>query len=169
MADKYIHLNNGVPSEKEALVTSAGAADAGKIPGLDPAGKLDETLMPTGVVPEVASIVTSENLAAGDFVNIYDNAGTPTVRKADASAAGKEAHGFVKTSVTSPAAVNVYFEGVNNQVSGATGGPVYLSATTPGGFTSTPPSTSGNVVQRLGIAIEATAINMELGQHYVLA
>ena len=168
MADKYLKLNAGVPTETEATISSAGAGDAGKIPALDGAGKLDSTMMPTGIGADTSSVVSSENLAAGDFVNIYDDAGTPKVRKADATTAGKEAHGFVLAGVTAPAAATVYFEGSNDQVAGATAGKVFL-ATTAGGFVGTAPSASGNVVQQIGVATSATSINVEVGQHYVLA
>jgi hypothetical protein len=166
--NKYLKLNSGVPTEEAALQTSAGAGDAGKIVALDSTGKIDSTMMPTGIGADTASIVSSENLAAGDFVNIYDDGGTPTARKADATTAGKEAHGFVLAGVTAPAAATVYFEGSNDQVSGAVAGKVYL-ATTAGGFVAAAPSASGNVVQQLGVATSATSINVEFGQHYVLA
>lgn len=166
--NKYLKLNSGVPTEEASLQSSAGAGDAGKIVALDSTGKIDSTMMPTGIGADTASIVTSENLAAGDFVNIYDDGGTPTARKADATTAGKEAHGFVLAGVTAPAAATVYFEGSNDQVSGATAGKVYL-ATTAGGFVGTAPSASGNVVQQVGVATSATSINVEFGQHYVLA
>lgn len=167
MADKYLRLNNGVPTQTEATTSSAGAGDAGKIVALDAGGKLDNTMMPTGIGADVAVIASSENLAAGDLVNIWNDGGTAKVRKADASAAGKEAHGFVLDAVTSPANATVYFEGTNDQVTGLTPGPQYLS-TTAGIATATPPSTTGQVVQRVGVATAATSINIEVGQHYVL-
>lgn len=124
--------------------------------------------MPTGIGADVAVVDASENIAAGDFVNIWNDGGAAKVRKADASAAGKEAHGFVLAAVTSGNPATVYFEGTNDQVTGQTAGPVYLSATVPGAATSTPPSTAGQVVQRIGVATSATSINVECGQHYVL-
>ena len=168
MADKFLRLNAGVPTETEGTVQSTGVAEAGKIPALNSQGVLDETLLPPGIGADVFVIPASENLAAGDFVNIY-NSGGAKCRKADASTAGKHAHGFVLTGVTSGNNATVYFEGTNNQVTGATPGDVYLSGTTPGGFTSIPPSGAGKVVPRLGIATSATSINAECGQHYILA
>ena len=167
MADKYLHNNAGVLTEKEALVASAGAADAGKIPGLDAAGRLDTSMMPVGLGADTAAIIASEALAAGDYVNIWNSTGAKA-RKADASTAGKEAHGFVLAGVSNGASATVYFEGSNTQVTGQTPGPVYLS-TTPGLATSTAPSGSGNVVQRVGIATSATNVNTEFHQHIVLA
>jgi hypothetical protein len=84
MANRYIAMINGLFTQVQALVTSAGAGDAGKIVATDAAGKLDASLMPTGVGADTASIVSSENLAAGDLVNVFDSSGTPKVRKADA-------------------------------------------------------------------------------------
>jgi hypothetical protein len=170
MADKYLYINTttGRATEREGLNSSAGAGDAGKIPALDAAGRLANNMMPVGVGADTATVASSENLAAGDYVNIWNDSGTPKVRKADASTAGKEAHGFVLSAVTSPANATVYFEGSNTQVTGQTGGPVFLS-TTPGLGTATPPSSSGNVVQRVGIATAAANVNFEKGEPYVLA
>ena len=139
--------------------TSAGAGDSGKLPALDATGKLDTTFMPTGIGADVALIDASEALAAGDFVNIFDSTGAKC-RKADATTGGKEAHGFVLAAVDSGNPATVYFEGSNGQVSGQTPGGVFLSATA-GLATSTAPSSSGNVVQRIGIATSATNINFQ--------
>ena len=169
MADKYIKLVSGVPTEAEATTSSAGAGDSGKIVALGSTGRLDETMMPVGIGADIKEIIASENLSAGDFLNVYDNSGTPNVRKADASTTGKHAHCFTLGSVTSGNVATCYFENRNTQVTGATVGDVYLSDTTPGGFTSTPPAGAGKIVQKLGVAVGATEINVEIGQHYVLS
>ncbi|CAN5813916.1 hypothetical protein BH20PSE1_BH20PSE1_01010 [soil metagenome] len=166
--NKYIANNVGTLTEVAALQTSAGAGDAGKITALDASGKLDTSFMPTGIGADTAAIVSSENLAAGDFVNIWNDAAAFKVRKADATVAGKEAHGFVLAAVTSPANATVYFEGSNTAVTGATPGPQFLS-TTAGGFVATAPSGSGNVVQRVGYATSATVINFQSLTPFVLA
>jgi len=140
--------------------SSAGAGDSGKLVALDGAGKIDSTMMPTGIGADTASIPASEALAAGDFINIYDSSGAKC-RKADASTAGKEAHGFVLAAVESAANATVYFEGTNTQVTGQTPGRVFLSAAAPGLATAIAPSASGNVVQRVGFATSATAINFQ--------
>jgi hypothetical protein len=90
------------------------------------------------------------------------------VRLADATTAGKQAHGFVLSAVTQAANATVYFEGNDNAITGAVAGNVYLS-TTPGGFTSTPPATTGNVVQKVGVATSATSINVEFAEPVELA
>lgn len=140
------------------LQTSAGAGDSGKIPALDSTGRLDSTMMPVGIVPEVVTCVTSEDLAAGNWVNLYSNSGTLTARKADATAAGKECHGFVLAGVTSPAAATVYREGANTACSGLTVGSQYFMHTTAGGQSTAAPSATGNVVQALGNAVSATSL-----------
>ena len=196
-AKKYLALVNGVRTETSSIdssagagdagkivavntsgvldatiinskTTSAGAGDTGKIPALDSSGKLDNSFMPSGIGPDTSAIATSETLAAGDKVNIWNNGGTANVRKADASSAGKEAHGFVLAAFTHPTSATVYFEGSNTGVSGRTPGKQYLS-TTAGTTTTTPPSGSGNVIQVVGFATSATNINFQAGDIDVLA
>lgn len=169
-ADRIPALNAaGVldPTILNAKASSSGAGDAGKIAQLDGTGRLDSTMMPVGLGADTAVVTTSEALAAGDFVNIHNSTGAKA-RKADASTAGKEAHGFVLAAFGSGAAATVYFEGTNTQVSGQTPGVVFLSAS-PGLSAGAAPTGAGQVVQKLGIAISATAINFEAQQHVVLA
>lgn len=165
--NKYIKNYQGTLTE-QAGTQVGGTGYENQIPALDNTGRLDATMMPVGVVPEVVSMPTSENLTAGDFVNIYSNGGTATARKADATTSGKECFGYVLESTTAPATAKVYTEGANTQVVGATPGLVFLS-TTAGGFTSTAPSSAGNSVQRLGVATSATTINFEPQQPITLA
>lgn len=168
MADKYLAFSGGRITEAVATTASVGAADGGKIIALDAAGKLDESLLPTGIGADAAVVVASEALAAGDVVNIWNNAGNSRVRKADATTAGKEAHGFVKAAVNNGSSATVYFEGSNDQLSGLTAGPLYLS-TTAGAVTATPPSGAGNVVQRVGVAVSSTVLNFQSSDPIVLA
>lgn len=168
MAQKFITQSAGVLTEVEANTTSAGAGDSGKVVALDNTGRIASSMMPVGVAADTAVIEATENLAAGDFVNIYNSTGAKC-RKADASTTGKEANGFVLSAVTSGANATVYFEGTNTQVTGQTAGVVYLSATTAGAASATAPSGTGEVVQRLGVATSATTINVECSQPIVLA
>lgn len=159
MAKYLAHNGSGGMIEVAGLVTSAGAGDTGKIVALDATGRLDTSVMPSGIGADTASITASENLAAGDFVNIWNSTGAK-IRKADATTAGKEAHGFVLAAVTSASAGTVYFEGTNGQVTGQTPGVVFLS-TTPGIASTTAPVAAGNVVQRIGMATATTSINFD--------
>jgi hypothetical protein len=166
----YLALIAGRIKEIAGLVTSSGAGDAGKIPALDSSGKLDVSLLPSGLGPSTKSISASENLSAGNVVNVWNDAGTVKVRKADATAVGKEANGYVLASVTSGDAATVYFD---DEITGLTsltpGDRYYLSAASPGGIVSTPPSTTGNVVQFVGVAVSTTSIIFEAGEPVELA
>jgi hypothetical protein len=168
--NKYIQNNAGVLTEAVAIQTSGGATDAGKIPALDTSGRLDSSMMPVGLGAEADVIPASENLAAGNLVNIWSNSGAANARKADATTAGKEAVGFVLAAVTAPANATVYRTSQSNtQMSGLTPGAKYFLATTAGGITATAPSGSGNVVQSIGTAINATTLSFNPGAVVVLA
>lgn len=148
--------------------TSAGAGDAGKLPKLDAAGKLDNTMMPTGVGADSQSITASENLTAGP-VNVWDDGGTLKVRKADATAAGKEANGFVTGAVTSGQPATVYFDGTMTGLTGLTLGADYFLSDTAGGYVTTPPTGTGKIVQRVGKALSTTTMSFQPSNPVTLA
>jgi hypothetical protein len=167
MAQKFIRLNNGRLAEKEATVTSTGVAEAGEVVALDSAGKLDVSVLPVGVGPDVTILEATEDLGAGDYVNIFDNGGTPAVRLADNSNS-REAHGFVKSAFLIGQDATVYFEGANDSLSGLTVGARYFLGTA-GSATATPPQSPAQISQLLGIAISATAINTDIDDLVELA
>ena len=154
---KFLNLTSGVPT-LETGATTGGGTDANKIPALDANGKLTLAMMPAGVNNEAGTAVASEAIAAGALVNLYSNVGVLNMRNADSSAAGKEAHGFVLASVTSSATGTYFLPGSID--SGATsrtvGARQFLG--TVGAFTETAPSTSGTVVQIVGLATSATSV-----------
>jgi hypothetical protein len=154
---KFLNLTSGVPT-LEAGATTGGAGDANKVPALDAAGKLPMAMMPTGVNNEALSIVASEAIAAGAFVNIYSNAGTLNIRNADNSAAGKEAHGFVLAAVSSSATGTVYLpSSINTGQTGRTVGARQFLGTV-GTAVETAPTASGTVVQIIGQATATTTV-----------
>jgi hypothetical protein len=169
-AKKFLRNVSGVLTEILGVQTSAGAGNAGDIPALNDSGVFDTSLMPPGIGADTSTVQASEALSAGDFVNIYDGgSGVFRTRKADADGGnGKKAHGFVLAAVSNGANATIYHEGTNNQVSSMTPGDVYLSETA-GAATATPPTASGSIVQRLGVAVSATAINVEFNPPIVLA
>lgn len=168
---KYLKINTttGMAEEEAAVDTSAGAGDSGKIVALDATGRINQNQMPTGIGADLKSLEASEALSAGDFVNVFDDAGTIKIRKADATTSGKQADGFVKTSVTLGSNGDVYFEGLNTALTGLTGGARYFLGTTAGGAVTTPPSSAGNVVQYLGRAVSTTELAFEANDGIVLA
>lgn len=108
-------------------------------------------------------IDASQALVAGDLVNFFDDSGTPKARLADASAS-KQADGYVLADVDLGDPATVYSQGINDQLSGLTGGlEQYLSASVPGGIQSTMPTGSGQIVQRVGKAFSATDLDFKRG------
>jgi hypothetical protein len=168
MADKYIKQESGMLKEVEATDVSTGTSEAGDVVALNPQGKIDESMLPTGIGADVAVIEASEDLNAGDVVNIYDDAGSPKCRKADATTIGKKAHGFVLAATLTGEDASIYFEGTDDQVTGIPIGELFLS-TTPGQVTNLAPSGTGQIVQHVGVGISATSFNFEESQSIELA
>lgn len=167
-AKKFLRLVAGVLTEVFGVQTSSGAPNAGDLVSLDDTGRIDGTMMPVGIGADTAVIQASEALSAGNWINVWDSAGSFRVRKADATSAGKAAHGFVLAAVGSGSNATVYFEGSNTQVSGQVAGDVFLQ-TTAGAGGSTVPSAAGNVVQKVGVAVSATVVNFERNEPVTLA
>lgn len=184
-APKIVALIAGRLKQLATIATSAGAGDAEKIPStnasgvLDPSllnaattgnnkvlltngsGQIDPSVLPAGVGAASASIVSSEVIGSSTVVNVWDDAGTPKVRLADATVEGKEANGFVLAGVGSGLNATVYFDDRLTGLTGLTPGARHYLSTTPGEITDTPPSATGNVVQFLGVAYSTSAIDFE--------
>lgn len=167
-ASKFLALVGGRIREVIATVTSGGVVDDGKIVALGSDGRLDNSVLPVGVGIETKSIQASENLGAGNLVNIWNSGGEFRVRKADATTAGKEAHGFVLSSVSTGQTAQVYLEGTVTGLTSLTPGRYYL-ATTPGEITQTPPSNPNNVVQYVGNAVSSSELTFEATDGVILA
>lgn len=151
-----------------ATVSSAGAGSAGKVTALDPSGKLDTSVLPVGVGPDVKVATASETIAAGAFVNFHNSSGLK-VRNADASN-GRQAHGYSLLGGASASSVTCYLEGTNTAVSGKTPGATqFLSNVTPGASTETAPVTSGQIIQVIGVALLSTEISFEPESSITLA
>lgn len=142
-----------------SIQASAGAGDADKLIATNAQGKLDESFLPAGIGASTSVVVTSEALSAGDFVDVYTDAGAVKARKADAATL-KAADGFVLEAVGSGGNATVYpLVELNSQLTGLTpGGDYFLSVTTPGGVQTSAPSAAGQLYQRLGVAISATEL-----------
>lgn len=158
MAKKYLELLNGKLATKEATTVSSGVSQAGDVVALDNQGRIDVSMLPVGVGPDVKVAVASEDLVAGNYVNIWNDAGVSKVRLADFSN-GREAHGFVRAATPSGANATVYFEGPNLDLAGLTpGARYYLNSA--GSPTPTPKTTG--IHQFLGVAVDANTINTDI-------
>lgn len=168
-ANKYISLNTGGQLQQVAgTQTSSGVSNANQIPALDSTGHLDPSLLPPGVVPDVISLISSENFSAGALVNIWNNSGVSTARNADNSNA-RAAIGFVLVSSSSGATVSVYLPGTpNTALSGLTPGALYFLGTV-GAVTVTPPTTATDIVQQVGYAGSASELIFTPQQTVTLA
>jgi len=162
MASKYLARISGKTRQVEAKVQSSGAADAGKIVALGDGGKLDLSVLPDGVGAATQIIGASEALSAGNFVNIWSDAGEVKVRLADNSN-GRQADGYVLDAVASGADATVYpLDGTNAELIGLTPGAEYWLGTA-GGVTDTPLLESDNanankISQYLGKAKSPTEL-----------
>lgn len=158
----------GITKLVEAIITSTGVADAFKIISTNTYGKLDETLLPDGVGADIKVAASSENLTAGNLVNLWNDGGTIKVRKADASGGvAKMVHGFVKENVTAPADATVYFNGFNTDISGLTPGAIYYITDTPGAAATTAPdpdTDDGHIIQVVGVATAAGELFVKAGE-----
>lgn len=162
--NKFLTFLGNAKQLVTAISSSAGAGDANKIIATGSNGRLDATLLPVGVGVSTQSIVASEALGAGDFINIWSNAGTRSARKADASN-NRPAHGFVLAAVANAAQATVYQQGENTSLTGLTSGTLmFLSATTAGQSTANSPSASGQISQVLGYALSTTSILYEFDE-----
>lgn len=163
----YLARIAGRITEVAGLVTSAGAGDAGKIVQTDSSGRIDPTLMPVGITPDLLTSTAAGALATGDFAYVT-SAGT--IARASAATSGNDATGFVLAASANSQPATLYFEGRNTGLTGLTvGARYYLSDSTPGGVTSTPVAGAGKVHQFLGYAVSATTIAFEPADGIVLA
>lgn len=138
-----------------ATVTSAGAGSSGQVVALDSTGRIDASAMPVGVVADVSTQTASEALGAATLVNEYSGG----VRLADCSN-GRQATGFVLSSVLNGGAASCYHEGQITGMSGLTKGTAYFLSTV-GAVTATPTTTAGQILQFIGYATSTTSLNFE--------
>jgi len=168
MADKYLTLDGSTNSlkEVEGSVTSAGSGNAGEVIALDADGKIDDTLLPESVGAETVVAPSSEALAQNDAVNLFDDAGDLKVRKATAADNTKPAMGYVKAAVNMGANATVYTDGYQPGTALTKGSKYFLSESA-GLVTATPPTSSGAIVQAVGVAVSATQIKFDPDEMWI--
>ena len=163
----YLDRVAGRFHREQAITESAGAGDADKLIAANAAGEIDITFLPSGFGAETISVVASEALAEGDFVNLWNDSGTLKARKADNSN-DRPARGAVAAAFSSSATATVYVG--QKLLSGYTGltlgGECWLG--TAGRATQTAPSGDGVLSQSVGFAASATAPLMQLQNEVIL-
>lgn len=96
----------------------------------------------------------SEALTAGQVVNVWDDAGTTKVRKANATTTGKPCHGWVAASYSLGATAEIFTLGICTSIAGLTAGTTYYLSTTDGTITNGAPANK----QAVGWAIDSTTL-----------
>ena len=93
-------------------------------------------------------------IAVGQTVNLYDVAGVPTARLADATAAGKPMHGFCSIAAGAGSYGEIMLGGLLAGFTGLVTGTTYYQSNTPGSMG----VGAGTIVQRVGFAVAPTMI-----------
>jgi hypothetical protein len=157
---KLINVNaNGTQQEYSGITASAGAGSSGEVIVADANGRVDASFMPVGFGQDAITAVAAEALSAGDLV--YFNA-SGAVLKADATAIAKQARGYVTSAVANAANATVFFDDSNTALTGLTPGATYYLSVTSGAVTTTPTTTSGQIVQEVGFASSATTLRVNI-------
>lgn len=162
MAGTYLDINTstGRPKREQALTSSAGAGDAGKIPSLDGSGKLDATFLPDMASGEDLTLEALEAITAGQLINTTLSGGVLKVRKADGTDPTREADGYANATISSGASGSIHV-GPGTLVKtghGLTiGARVFLGAT-PGALVTTALTTAGYISQRVGKVLDDNQI-----------
>lgn len=160
MVQKVLIRDAGVTKQYTPKDSSSGASDAGALVALGTNGRIDMTMLPSGLGDGTRKAKASETLTAGNFVQEYGNAGVWSARKADNSN-GRFATGFVKTGAAADAEAVIYpIDGVNDALTALVVGTTYYLGTA-GGVIAAPLDAkveTGKIDQKLGIAKSATEL-----------
>lgn len=110
----------------------------------------------------------SESILQGAAVNLFASVGVLFVRNANATDGSKPCDGFCsQTGGIAAGSVGEVILGdgmISGSLSGLVPGSRYYLSTSAGQYTTVPPTSSGNLQQSLGIAIDATNFRFLLGQ-----
>jgi hypothetical protein len=123
---------------------------------------------------ETITVIATEAIADGDFVNIWNNNGVRQARLASATNASKPAHGFATAAAGLGSSATIALRGANTHIPGGTftlfnlGANAFLSPTVPGKSTSIRPTGSGQVVQILGTIDDISLINFSEKPYTIL-
>lgn len=109
-------------------------------------------------------VKASVTIAAGELANLFLSGGVIQARKSDASAIGTRAWGWAPNAIAAADMGIIYLQGGwNGGFGGLTiGATYYVSATTPGGISTTAPVAVGTIRQEVGIALSATDLYVRI-------
>lgn len=168
-AAKYLTREGGLQKLEVTVQTGGAASDEGKIPSLNADGKIDLSMIPTdSLMTNTTTVQVAEDLAAGDYVNFFDDAGVGKVRKADATLS-RPAHGYVIDAFVTGSNAVAYISGMCAGNGLTVGARYFLAAA--GGVTSTPDEANGGILQFLGVAVpiaNGVGIQFEYDDYIVL-
>lgn len=151
--------STGVLVTEDAISTSAGAGSASKMIKTNAQGQVDITFIPPEVGAETVTATAGEALSAYDLVYIN---GSGEVMKAIATAKSTSAIGVVITTVESAATATIYKFGTIVGSGYTPGTEFFLSASTAGQATATAPTGAGNIIQKIGTAVSATQVSLDI-------
>lgn len=163
-AKKFLSLVGGVPTQVAAVESSSGSGSEGNIVALNSSGQIDPTMLAsTGA----QTFTASEAIAAGALISIWNSTGVLKIRNADNTSSAKQADGFAPAAITSGATgTAVIGEGYITGLSGLTIGTRYFLGAA-GAVTATAPTTTGGIVQSVGIADTTASLEFLPGQVFI--
>lgn len=117
----------------------------------------------TATTDVVFTLTASQSIAAGTFINIFDDSGVSRIRRADATL-GYRAHGFVKTAYSVGQVASIYQSGLLTIPSTINiGSEYFLSAS---GLVTSAPNIGWEFAQRLGVGVGSTSLYVEIEEPY---
>jgi hypothetical protein len=166
--NRYLGLTTGNGITEVVPATTGGASASGQIVALTSSGLIDTSMLPAGTGSvDTVQAVAGVAISAGNFVNLYNNAGVLTAKLADAST-GLPADGYVLAAIASAATGTVNLNDQNSALTALTPGTTYYLSTA-GAVTLTPQTTAGYISQVVGKSVSATALQFRPGQPVTLA
>jgi len=130
--------------------------------------QLDLIALLAQALPAIAVYLpTSQLLTKGSFVNIFLDGSIAKLRLADANYPDRSADGFIVDDVNAGVPTLMLTSGLNTAVVPTAGGEIWLSTTTPGGYSFTPPdptnpANAGKLMQSIGKAIPGVGLLFNL-------
>lgn len=166
--NRYLEkTTTGDIKQRASIQITTGAPDAGKLIAANQFGFVDPSFIQGETVQDY---VASENIDAGDLINVWNDAGTAKVRKATNTSAATRAHGFSPSSVLAAANGTFYlWKATIGGLSGLTPGERHVLGTNGDVLlASSAPTADGTIVQNVGVAKTATEFEFFADQTIII-